>query len=75
MSFESANSLRDVRLDTTAEQKRSVRIQRKMERNCRKRDVHIKIIQSEMEQKPQIKRLYKTGILSVLIYGHAATEV
>ena len=43
MSFESANSVRDVGLDATAGQKRSVSLQRKRERNCRKRGVHIEI--------------------------------
>ena len=66
ISFENGNSVRDVGLDATAGQRRSVKIQRKRERKCRKRGVNIKIIQNGMKHRHATKRLFKTRILPAL---------
>ena len=63
--------MRDVGLDATAEQRRSVKIQRKRERKCCKRGVHIKISQNGPKHKHETKRLFKTGIFTALVYGYA----
>ena len=42
ISFEGADSVRDVGLDATAWHRRSVKIQNKREQKCRKRNAHIK---------------------------------
>ena len=61
MSFENANSVRDVGLDATAVQRKSVKIQRKRERKSSRRSVHIKIIQNGLKQKQETKRLFQDG--------------
>ena len=43
ISFEGTDSVRDVGLDATAGQRRSVKIQNKREKKCRKRNAHIKV--------------------------------
>ena len=45
--------------DTTAWQRRSVKIPRKRERTCRERGVHIKIIQNGFKRKHETNRLFR----------------
>ena len=62
----SSNENANVGLDATAGQRRSVKTQRKRERKCRKRIVHIKIIQNGLKHKHESKRLFKTEFLPAL---------
>ena len=64
--------MRDVGLDANAWRRRSVRIQNKREQKCRKRNAHIKVIQNGLKTKHQTMKLFKTGILPAVDYGHAA---
>ena len=60
MSFEGADSVRDVGLDANAGHKRSVKIQTKREQKCRIRDAHIKVIQNGSEtQAPDYEVIQK----------------
>ena len=63
--------MRDVGLDGNAGQRRSVKIQNKREQKCRRRNAHIKVIQNGLKAKHQTMRLFKTGILPAMAYGHA----
>ena len=71
LSFEGAPSVRDVGLDANAGHRRSVKIQNKREQKCRKRNAHIKVIQNGLKSKHQTMKLFKTGILPAVAYGHA----
>ena len=71
LSFEGAASVRDVGLDGNAGHGRSVKFQNKREQKCRKRNAHIKVIQSGLKLKHQTMKLFKTGILPAVAYGHA----
>ena len=71
LSFEGAPSVRDVGLDANAGHGRSVKIQNKREQKCRKRNAHIKVIQNGLKSKHQRMKLFKTGILPAVTYGHA----
>ena len=71
ISFEGAPSVRDVGLDANAGHRRSVKIQNKREQKCRKRNAHIKVIQNGLKPKHQTMKLFKTGILPAVAYGHA----
>ena len=63
--------MRDVGLDANAGHRRSVKIQNKREQKCRRRNTHIKVIQSGLKSKHQTMKLFKTGILPAMAYGHA----
>ena len=52
-SFEGRDSVRDVGLDATAGHRRSVKIQKKREQKCRKRNAHNKVIQNGLKTKHQ----------------------
>ena len=71
ISFKGAYSVRDVGLDANAGHRRSVKIQNKRWQKCRKRNAHIKIIQNGLKLKHQAIKLFKTGILPAVSYGHA----
>ena len=71
LKFEGAPSVRDVGLDANAGQRRSVKIQNKREQKCPRRNAHIKVIQDGLKSKHQTMRLFKTGILPAMAYGHA----
>ena len=75
ISFEGADSVRDVGLDANAGHRRSVKIQNKREQKCRKRNAHIKVIQNGLKLKHQALKLCKTGILPVVSYGHAGMDM
>ena len=63
--------MRDIGLDANAGHRRSVRIQTKREQKCRKRNAHIKVTQNGLKLKHQTMKLFKTGILPAVAYGHA----
>ena len=71
ISFGEADSVRDVGFDANAGHRRSVKIQTKRELKCRKRGTHIKVIQNGLKHKHETKRLFTTGILPAMAYGHA----
>ena len=51
LPFEGANSVRDVGLDANAGHRRSVRILTNREQKCRKRNIHIKVIENGLKHK------------------------
>ena len=63
--------MRDVGLDANAGYRRSVKIQNKREQKCRKRNAHIKVIQNGLKSKHQTMKLFKTGTLPAVAFGHA----
>ena len=71
LNFEGASSVRDVGLGASAGQRRSIRIQNKREQKCCRRNNHIKVIQNGLKSKHQTMKLFKTGILPAMAYGHA----
>ena len=75
ISFEGADSVRDVGLDANAGRRRSVKIQTKREQKCRKRNAHIKVILNGLKLKHQTLKLFKTGILPAVAYGHAGMDM
>ena len=77
LNFEGTSSVRDVGLDANAGQRRSVRIQNKRELKCRRRNNHIKVIQNGLKSKSKhhTMKLFKTGILSPMAYGHAGMGI
>ena len=58
-------------LASNAGHRRSVKIQNKRVQKCRKRNAHIKVIQNGLKLKHQAMKLFKTGILPAVPYGHA----
>ena len=75
ISFEGADSVRDVGLDANAGHRRSVKIQNKREQKCRKRNAHVKVMQNGLKLKHQALKLCKTGILPAVSYGHAGMDM
>ena len=47
------------------------RFKTRLEQKCRKRNSHIKILQNGFKLKHQAMKLFKTGILPAVSYGHA----
>ena len=63
--------MRDVGLDANAGHRRSVKIQKKREQKCRRRNTHINVIPNGLKSKHQTMRLFKTEILPAMACGHA----